>query len=129
MRFFSSLTVVAALLLGANACKCVRGGADNAATEACCAQIGGEFVGGDDCRADSISESLSNFRDCCGESQLTSDCDCPTCLQEGLEAKTYVQGGNAEDAISNCNTASKHKSPQPIKSRGLWYCAGFQSLT
>lgn len=86
MHFFSSLTLVAALLLGANACKCVNDYVDYAATEACCSRLGGEFVNGNDCNADSISEKLSNFRNCCGESQLTSDCDCPTCLQE----KTYV---------------------------------------
>jgi hypothetical protein len=86
MRFLSSLAVVAALLVGTQACKCVNDYVDNAATEACCNRLGGSFVNGNDCNADSISEQLSDFRNCCGESQLTSDCDCPTCLQE----KRYV---------------------------------------
>ena len=77
---FSRLALfAAALFVGADACKCVNGGKDNAATRACCAQLGGNFRNGDDCQAGSISEKLSNFRRCCRDRGFTSDCDCPTC--------------------------------------------------
>jgi hypothetical protein len=80
IMLFSRLALfAAALFVGADACKCVAGGKDDAATRACCSQLGGNFVNGDDCQAGSISEKLSNFRRCCRDRGFTSDCDCPTC--------------------------------------------------
>ncbi|KAF7297168.1 hypothetical protein MIND_00949900 [Mycena indigotica] len=58
-RFF--LVVVAALISSTTACKCVTNGNNQVgATHTCCDQLNGDFVGGVDCRAGSISEHLSN---------------------------------------------------------------------
>lgn len=86
MHIFSSPTPVATLLLGANAFKCVSDYVDNAAIEAWCDRLGGNFVGGKDSHTDSISEQLSDIRNCCEKRQLICDCDCPTYIQK----KTYV---------------------------------------
>ena len=82
------LAVAAMLSVPTNACKC-RDGSGNAvdsATHACCNLVNGVFQDGNDCKASSISELLSNFETCCQESgtgtgttEWTSDCHCPTC--------------------------------------------------
>lgn len=76
-----NLAIIAAICFtSVTACKCVANGNKfNDATMACCGDIGGEPAGGDDCRAFSIDDRLSDFRKCCKSKGYTSDCDCPTC--------------------------------------------------
>ena len=62
MHILSSLTLVAALVLGANAFECVNDYVDNDAIVACCNRLVGNFVGDKDCHTDSISEQLSDLR-------------------------------------------------------------------
>jgi hypothetical protein len=80
MQFFNAI-VLASMALAANACKCVQDGINDAATQTCCTAQGGRYEG-NDCVADTISERLFNFRQCCQNQdpggQLTSDCDFPT---------------------------------------------------
>ncbi|KAL6703439.1 hypothetical protein ACN47E_009698 [Coniothyrium glycines] len=80
MHFFSVITF-ASLALTATACKCVQGTTNDAATATCCTSLGGRQEG-NDCVADTISEQLSDFRQCCRNQdpngELTSDCDFPT---------------------------------------------------
>ncbi|KAJ7174880.1 hypothetical protein C8R46DRAFT_845052, partial [Mycena filopes] len=78
------LAAFAALVASTDACKCViNGGSHPEATGPCCAQLKGNFNSGNgDCAAGSISEHLSNFRNCChtwllNNVPLTSDCDFP----------------------------------------------------
>lgn len=78
--FHLSLLAVAALLSSAEACKCIKNGQkQNAVTESCCKAFGGIFEFGEDCRASSISERLTNFSACCGNSAACSDCRCNQC--------------------------------------------------
>ncbi|KAI5862512.1 hypothetical protein GGS23DRAFT_597317 [Durotheca rogersii] len=68
----AAVAVAAFLTAPALACKCfVDGGQDDARTQSCCGELNG-ITAGDDCRANSISEHLSDFRSCCGGQ---SDCD------------------------------------------------------
>ena len=90
MRFSTLTIAITALMAGAQACQCVNNGADIEKTRDCCERLGGNFVNGKDCQASSISEKLSNFRSCCRERGMTSDCDCPTCKRstdEGEESE------------------------------------------
>ncbi|KAF2128533.1 hypothetical protein P153DRAFT_367660 [Dothidotthia symphoricarpi CBS 119687] len=99
---FSNLVVLTAMLFGgANACKCVNAGVkNNDATQVCCSRLGGDLAGGDDCRAGSISEHLSNFRSCCRERGFTSDCDCPTCrIVDGVEVDDAEAEGEEKRAV------------------------------
>ncbi|KAF2278197.1 uncharacterized protein EI97DRAFT_248020 [Westerdykella ornata] len=87
MHLSSILLAGAALLAGADACKCVSGGNVYLdASHACCNDLRGNWRNGNDCQAGSISEHLSNFRRCCRNWGLTSDCDCPTCSAAELQA-------------------------------------------
>ncbi|KAJ5744844.1 hypothetical protein N7533_009714 [Penicillium manginii] len=83
MRFFNLVLVtVAALTVPTYACKCiVNGEQDTPRTQSCCDALGGTFQDGNDCQADSISDGLSIFDNCCGGVSTTSgsDCDCPDC--------------------------------------------------
>lgn len=66
--YFAKIIAIA-FAATAMACKC----GDRSRTKACCDGLSGEYVG-NDCKASSISEHLSNFRSCClGK----SDCDYP----------------------------------------------------
>ena len=81
------LAVAAMLSIPTNACKCLDGSgkAVDSATNDCCISVNGVFQDGNDCKASSISESLSGFETCCEQSgtgtgtEWTSDCGCPTC--------------------------------------------------
>lgn len=76
MQLSSIITLtIAAILSGPTlACKCTTNGSeDSARTESCCGSLSGTYSDGD-CAAGSISESLSDFRSCCGG---LSDCDFP----------------------------------------------------
>ncbi|KAH7076088.1 hypothetical protein FB567DRAFT_535429 [Paraphoma chrysanthemicola] len=88
MQFFTTIAL-AALALTASACKCVQGGTNDAATATCCTSLGGRQEG-NDCVADTISEELSDFRQCCRNQdpsgELTSDCDFPTKRDENSAA-------------------------------------------
>lgn len=86
MQLFNTL-FVASMALSSLACKCVQDGANDAATSTCCTSLGGRYSG-NDCAADTISESLSNFRQCCEnqDSALTSDCDFPGKRDDALGA-------------------------------------------
>ena len=77
MQFNTILITLFALLASSDACKCVQGGSHPKATKACCNKLDGNFVGGNDCAAGSISEHLSEFRTCCKGKGFTSDCDFP----------------------------------------------------
>jgi len=87
MQFSSYLILATYAFMAAptNACKCVTGDGsmDNSATEACCNSIGGAYTlyEGDsgDCSAGGISESLSDFSDCCKNVSESSDCGCDDC--------------------------------------------------
>ncbi|RDA83493.1 hypothetical protein CP532_7047 [Ophiocordyceps camponoti-leonardi (nom. inval.)] len=76
------LTTMPLLVLG---CKCVdqSGKTDDGLTRHCCHQLGGLFLFGNDCFADTISEELYGFGTCCGDefpmSHLWrgSDCEYP----------------------------------------------------
>ena len=83
-----TLIAFTAILGIASACKCTAGADNSAFTEICCGRLNGNFVNGNDCAAGSISESLSDFKRCCGDvggPDWGSDCDCPTCRVEGEE--------------------------------------------
>ena len=87
MQLSSIITFTIATMLSgtAFACKCTTNGSeDTARTESCCGSLSGTYSDGD-CAANSISESLSDFRSCCGG---LSDCDFPK-KREG-EAETLV---------------------------------------
>ncbi|KAI8631686.1 hypothetical protein F5Y19DRAFT_424566 [Xylariaceae sp. FL1651] len=72
---FVVAAIAAMLSSSALACKCISNGVEDVArTESCCGELSGVFQDGNDCEASSISEHLSNFRDCCGGQ---SDCDFP----------------------------------------------------
>ncbi|EPE30109.1 hypothetical protein GLAREA_12832 [Glarea lozoyensis ATCC 20868] len=94
MQFVKLMLVAAASILSVEACKCVNpnGGANNiGVTRSCCSQNKGTFVNGNDCNAGSISNRLSNFKNCCRGSGLNSDCSCPTCREEtGIESVTNI---------------------------------------
>jgi hypothetical protein len=83
MQFFNLVLVtVTALSVPTFACKClVNGELDVSRTQFCCDSLDGEFQFGNDCKADSISDALSIFDNCCGGISTTSgsDCDCPDC--------------------------------------------------
>ncbi|GFF34946.1 hypothetical protein IFM46972_04405 [Aspergillus udagawae] len=90
MQFSSIATVAIAALLTAPslACKCyVNGNRDDGRTHSCCDRFRGVFWYGNDCKAGSISEHLSDFRNCCGGS---SDCDYPGLALEETEVD-YVK--------------------------------------
>lgn len=72
------LAVTALFAASTQACKCMDGdeNSDMTVTTSCCSVAGGS-AGSDDCNADSISEHLSDFDTCCGNSGLVSDCDYP----------------------------------------------------
>ncbi|KAH7310056.1 hypothetical protein BKA65DRAFT_575854 [Rhexocercosporidium sp. MPI-PUGE-AT-0058] len=93
MQLLNLILVAATAILSVDACKCVNpnGGANNVGTTAfCCGQNQGTFIT-DDCRANSISNRLSNFKNCCRGSGLNSDCSCPTCRDDaGIEAVTNI---------------------------------------
>jgi hypothetical protein len=57
------LAVAAMLSVPTNACKCLdgSGNAVDSATSTCCRSVGGVFQDGNDCKASSISESLSGY--------------------------------------------------------------------
>jgi hypothetical protein len=88
MQFFTAIAI-AYMALTASACKCVQGGTNDAATATCCTSLGGRQEG-NDCVADTISEKLSNFRQCCMNQdptgELTSDCDFPRKADEASAA-------------------------------------------
>ena len=72
------LATSAMLVAPSLACKCIKGGQkDNHVTEICCRENDGEFQSGEDCKASSISESLSEFSDCCIYRYFTDKSDCP----------------------------------------------------
>jgi len=84
MQFLHFVVITGALSIGINACKCIDvesgTGPNDALTGACCTGLKGNFVDGNDCEADSISELLSAFQVCCfAAGGYDSDCDCPTC--------------------------------------------------
>ncbi|KAF2746649.1 hypothetical protein M011DRAFT_403972, partial [Sporormia fimetaria CBS 119925] len=94
--FSNILFTAATLLAGADACKCVSNGYHYVdASRACCGELRGNWRDGNDCQAGSISEHLSDFRRCCRNWGLTSDCDCPTCTAAELQADA-AQAGTAE---------------------------------
>ena len=79
MKFLALVLTVAAAI-PAEACKCIDFSGDNnlSNTLHCCVLLDGEFHGGNDCAASSISDYLSNFRACCRtRGSVTSDCDFP----------------------------------------------------
>ncbi|EJD41976.1 hypothetical protein AURDEDRAFT_168970 [Auricularia subglabra TFB-10046 SS5] len=81
MNFVYLALMAIAAVVPAEACKCLDvGGTNNVAnTQNCCNNLGGSFVNGNDCNADSISEQLSDFRACCESAgSVTSDCDFPS---------------------------------------------------
>ena len=88
MKLANIFAVAFASLLSAplaNACKCVDAlGKVNDLTQTCCGVVGGNFQYGEDCQADSISESLRAFEYCCATvgteifgTAALSDCDYP----------------------------------------------------
>ncbi|KAI1842964.1 hypothetical protein JX265_001678 [Neoarthrinium moseri] len=78
MQFNQFLTFGIATLLSVTptlACQCFANGVpDNARTLTCCGEVNGISQPPDQCQAASISESLREFRSCCGGQ---SDCDFP----------------------------------------------------
>jgi hypothetical protein len=71
-----ALAIAALLITPSLACKCYLNGKKNTPkTKNCCIKEHGVFQDGNDCKASSISEHLSAFRNCCGGQ---SDCDFPS---------------------------------------------------
>ena len=86
---FNVLFTLAAFVTAAAACKC---GGNEIATEACCRTSGG-IMRGNDCAANTMSERLSTFAQCCRAFGVISDCRCPVgCAKRELEAARAAQG-------------------------------------
>ncbi|KAK8099982.1 uncharacterized protein PG998_008627 [Apiospora kogelbergensis] len=78
MRPKTILVLLAGLMASsASACKCQKDGVnDGFATQNCCTEAGGQSIG-EDCPANSISEQLGKFAECCATFMRESDCPCP----------------------------------------------------
>ncbi|KAI6779381.1 uncharacterized protein J7T54_005195 [Emericellopsis cladophorae] len=79
MHFTAIAIAFAGLFVPASACGC-RSPTDGShivsASETCCYQNGADWAG-TDCSADSMSESLREYDQCCHGNGLISDCDYP----------------------------------------------------
>ncbi|TLD22072.1 hypothetical protein PspLS_07771 [Pyricularia sp. CBS 133598] len=86
---FNVLFTLVALISASAACKC---GGNELATESCCRTTGG-IMRGSDCAANTMSERLSTFAQCCRALGTLSDCRCPVdCVRRELEAARAAQG-------------------------------------
>ncbi|KLU86593.1 hypothetical protein MAPG_05605 [Magnaporthiopsis poae ATCC 64411] len=86
---FNVLFTLAAFVTAAAACKC---GGNKFATEGCYQTWDG-IIKGNDCAANSISERLSTFAQCCRAFGVISDCRYPVgCAKRELEAARATQG-------------------------------------
>lgn len=75
MHIFKLMLALSTITITTNACKCIKDlSNDVTSTIYCCGEVGGS-VNGQDCTADSISQSFSGFRKCCRRAQDISDCD------------------------------------------------------
>jgi hypothetical protein len=80
MQFKTTNLVLLATILAASAeaCKCNIDHVNHPIrTQTCCNELGGVFSNGD-CAANSISNDLSEFSACCKQTNLVSDCPCPS---------------------------------------------------